>query len=74
MTRICPHCQRPALREDGSCMRCYYVPDPTRDYAPEPPTEKRAYTNHERAFRFAIVLSFLFALIVCGAGLYRALT
>lgn len=55
-------------------MRCYYVPDPTRDYAPEPPTEKRAYTNHERAFRFAIVLSLLFALIVCGAGLYRALT
>ncbi len=61
---LCPHCRRGQLREDGSCTRCYYVPDPTRDYAPGEPD----HDEHEDdvPWRFLVVWMLLWAIIIAA--------
>lgn len=65
MTRICQNCYTGDI-VDGECNLC--------GHAPAQHTPKRQAEAPDTAFWVCILVSFLFALIVCGAGLYRALT
>lgn len=62
MKRICQNCYTGHV-VDGECNLCG-----------DTPAQKQSCGEHDTAFWVCILASFLFALIVCGAGLYWALT